>query len=153
MAQHTEVTVSTAKMVAAFLGLVILCAAFFGLGFVLGRDSERGTVLAGSSTPAVTVTGVRPSSTPEAAPSAPDVPPAASSTGNFFVQVAAVSKQEDAEALVGALRKKQYSAIATSNQPSDALFHVQVGPFAERKDAEDTKTRLVKDGYNPILKK
>jgi DedD protein len=70
----------------------------------------------------------------------------------YYVQVAAVSKQEDADALVDALKKKQYPAQATQTG-SDKLFHVQVGPFAAIKDAETMRTQLLSDGYNPILKK
>jgi DedD protein len=70
---------------------------------------------------------------------------------NYFVQVAAVSKQEDADALVDALKKKQYAAFAAT--PGDKLFHVQVGPFSDIKEAESARGQLVKDGYNPILKK
>ncbi len=70
----------------------------------------------------------------------------------YFVQVAAVSKQEDADALVDALKKKQYPAFSASN-PIDKLFHVQVGPYADVKDAEAMRGKLVSDGYNPILKK
>ena len=73
--------------------------------------------------------------------------------GGYVVQVAAVSKQEDAEALVAALKKKQYAAFAVNNSPSDKLFHVQVGPFADIKEAEGLRAKLVADGYNPILKK
>lgn len=73
--------------------------------------------------------------------------------GNYYVQVAAVSKQEDADALVDALKKKQYSAFAATNSPSDKLFHVQIGPFGDVKDAELTRAKLISDGYNPILKK
>ncbi len=80
-------------------------------------------------------------------------PMVAPPTNGYFVQVAAVSKPEDAEALVGALKKKQYPAFATNNSPSDKLFHVQVGPFADVKDAESMRAKLVNDGYNPILKK
>ena len=71
----------------------------------------------------------------------------------YMVQVAAVSKKEDADALVGALRKKNYSVVVSSNEPHDQLYHVQVGPFAEVKDAEGARAKLVSDGYNPILKK
>ena len=39
-------------------------------------------------------------------------PMAAPPTNGYFVQVAAVSKQEDAVALVGALKKKQYPAFS-----------------------------------------
>jgi cell division septation protein DedD len=69
------------------------------------------------------------------------------------VQVAAVSRQEDAEALVEALKKKQYPAFIANNPSSDKLYHVQVGPYADPKDAEAMRARLIGDGYNPIVKK
>ena|SRR5947209_2605529 len=74
-------------------------------------------------------------------------------SGNYMVQVAAVSKQEDAEILVAALRKKQYPVLVVSNVPGDSLFHVQVGPFADPKEAESMRSRLAGDGYNAIVKK
>jgi len=73
-------------------------------------------------------------------------------TGGYSVQVAAVSKQEDAESLVDALKKKQYPASANTSG-TDKFFHVQVGPFSDIKDAEAMRSRLISDGYNPILKK
>ena len=71
--------------------------------------------------------------------------------GSFMVQVAAVSKQEDAEILVASLQKKQYP-VFIANSPGDPLFHVQVGPFSDRKDADAMRTRLAGDGYNAIVK-
>ncbi len=87
---------------------------------------------------------------PTAAPAAEMKAPSGS-TG-FMVQVAAVSKKEDADMLMSALRQKQYPVVVTS-LPSDKLFHVQVGPFADMKDAESMKAKLLSDGYNPILKR
>jgi cell division septation protein DedD len=71
--------------------------------------------------------------------------------GSFMVQVAAVSKQEDADILVSSLQKKQYPVFIASS-PGDPLFHVQVGPFSDKKDADAMKTRLAGDGYNAIVK-
>jgi len=68
-----------------------------------------------------------------------------------MVQVAAVTKQEDAEILKTALQKKQYP-VFVANSPGDPLFHVQVGPFTDRKDADAMRTRLAGDGYNAIVK-
>jgi cell division septation protein DedD len=68
------------------------------------------------------------------------------------VQVAAVSRREDAEVLQDALRRKQYPVLITT-VPSDKLFHVQIGPFSDLKAAEATRSRLQGDGYNPILKR
>ena len=73
--------------------------------------------------------------------------------GGYFVQVAAVTKQEDAESLVDALKKKQYPAFVANNSSADKFFRVQLGPFSDIKDAEGMRSRLVNDGYNPILKK
>jgi len=78
------------------------------------------------------------------------VPPPA--LNGYYVQVAAVSKQEDADALVDALKKKQYPAFSASTA-SDQLFHVQLGPYGDIRDAEGMRVKLVSDGYNPILKK
>ena len=71
----------------------------------------------------------------------------------FIVQVAAVTKQEDADALVSALRGKQYPVFVVAATQTDRFFHVQVGPFASLQEAEAMRTKLVSDGYNAILKK
>ena len=80
-------------------------------------------------------------------------PPITLPTASYFVQVAAVTKQEDADSLVDALKKKQYPAFVAASATTDKLFRVQVGPFADVKDAEAMRTRLIADGYSPILKK
>jgi cell division protein FtsN len=95
------------------------------------------------------------SSAPATQPSAsnPPDPMTALPTSTYLVQVAAVSKQDDAEALVDALTKKQYPAFVASNTSTDKLYRVQVGPFGDVKEAEAMRARLVNDGYSPILKK
>ena len=100
-----------------------------------------------------------PASTPPDAASG-QTPPASAAepttalpTSGYFVQVAAVSKQEDGDALVDALKKKEYPAFVALPAPADKLFHVQVGPFSDIKDAEAMRARLIADGYSPILKK
>ncbi len=85
------------------------------------------------------------STTPAASP--------APASGGYFVQVAAVSREEDADSLVEALKKKQYPAFTANNPSADKFHHVQVGPYADLKDAEAMRARLIADGYNPILKK
>jgi DedD protein len=99
-------------------------------------------------------TSLAPAATPTGEPAKPDANAVAAPGGSgYYVQVAAVSRQEDADALVEALKKKQYPAFAAANSASDKFFHVQVGPYAELKDAESMRTRLIADGYNPIVKK
>ena len=91
-----------------------------------------------------------PAQTPPANP--PD-PATTLPASGYFVQVAAVSKQEDGNALVDALKKKEYPAFVAARASTDKLFRVQVGPFPDIKDAEAMRTRLIADGYSPILKK
>jgi DedD protein len=88
----------------------------------------------------------------EAAPDAATAT-AMPATAGYYVQVAAVSRQEDAESLVEALKKKQYPAFSANNPSTDKFYHVQVGPYPELKDAEAMRARLIGDGYNPIVKK
>ncbi len=35
---------------------------------------------------------------------------------------------------------------------ADKLLHVQVGPFATRKDADTIKAKLLADGFNAYIK-
>ena len=91
--------------------------------------------------------------TPAQTPPAEADPTTTLPSSAYFVQVAAVSKQEDADSLVDALKKKEYPAFVAASTSSDKLFRVQLGPFPEVKDAEAMRARLVGDGYSPILKK
>jgi len=194
-----ELTLSTASILGIFLGLVLLCGAFFGFGYKMGshKQSPPADAAVIESVPATgtnfnsfkpaagsPVGGSAPvAAAPAAAPPAkatsapdeaetPDAPPEADpivhpatntpthtvtpaatapvATGSFLVQVAAVSHKEDADLLVGALKAKGYP-VAAYSEP-DKLFHIQVGPYNNRKDAETTRQRLLADGYQPILK-
>ncbi|MGZ4816469.1 MAG: SPOR domain-containing protein [Terriglobales bacterium] len=50
------------------------------------------------------------------------------------------------------MKKKSYP-VFVANAAADKLFHVQVGPFGDLKDAEAMKSKLMGDGYNPIVKR
>jgi DedD protein len=111
-------------------------------------DSKTDTA---SATVGANPTNATPGQTPAA--NAADPATTLPSSAAYFVQVAAVSKQEDADALVEALKKKEYPAFVAAQSATDKLFHVQVGPFSDVKDAEAMRTRLIGDGYSPILKR
>jgi cell division septation protein DedD len=73
--------------------------------------------------------------------------------GTIVVQIAAISREDDAVALAGALRKKNYNVFVVNNPiTNDKLYHVQVGPFTSIQDAEAMKAKLTGEGYNPIVK-
>lgn len=200
--QEFEETTGTGRLLFLFLGMVVLCAVFFGLGYSLGKNSLSATAQAAEPVPAATLGGPKPSplnpgeagaqaQTPStdqltfyksveqkdpepglaAKPSPAEAKPEAAATEEaklaaavgmtpaaatapatgYIVQIAAVRRQEDADALVKALRKKQYPVFVAANAP-DKLFHVQVGPFSDPKEADAMKARLVGDGYKPIVK-
>ena len=154
-ARDTEITLSTGKLLGIFFALAIVCGVFFTMGYLLGKSTSAGgrteivaSVPSGSAAGKPNA-GNKPADQSAAQPAGTDVKNGANSS--FMVQVAAVSKQEDAEILVTALRKKQYP-VFIANSAGDPLFHVQVGPFSEKKDAEAMRTRLSGDGYNAIVK-
>lgn len=111
-------------------------------------DAKTDTTAAAA--PSAANTGAAPAQT--AAANAPD-PTTTLPTVGYFVQVAAVSKQEDADSLVDALKKKEYPAFVAAPVTTDKLLRVQLGPFSDVKEAEAMRTRLIADGYSPILKK
>ena len=79
--------------------------------------------------------------------------PSVGAAGASYVQVAAISvtHKEDAEMLRGSLQRRGY-AVAIHQGTQDQLLHVQIGPLASKKEAEDMKKRLITDGYNAIVK-
>lgn len=195
--RDTEITLSTGKLLGIFFGLVIICAVFFTMGYLLGKSTSAGgrteivaTVPSGNSASKPSAANKTPDTTTQnCPPGSPNCAPASADTGaasknsappssdqqpsgsktpdqstaqpgtevkngagsSYMVQVAAVSKQEDAEILVTALRKKQYP-VFVANSSGDPLFHVQVGPFSDKKDADAMRNRLAGDGYNAIVK-
>ncbi len=179
---YEESTFSIPKALSLFFGVVLLAGLFFGAGYHMGHSAALNQQAVAAQVPVVPASVVPPKEKPAAAleitpdPVAPEpvvqeTEPAATAKqsveqtkgkseskgaiaqgGSFTVQVAAVRHQEDAEALLGALRKKEYPVFLAS-AASDSLFHVQVGPFLSQKEAETMRARLSGDGYNAILKK
>lgn len=210
-----ELTLSTGSILGIFLGLVVLCGAFFGFGYNMGRKSaptplNMAEVTSESTLPVATpaakpaagssldestpapVPAPRPvrhtpppapapevsaTATPETTPKpartvtppatpapvvrqpapvspsalSPSATPATAGSGTYMVQVAAVSHQEDATLLLGALRARGY-AVSARNNTGDSFIHIQVGPFHDKKEADAMRQRLLTDGYNAIVK-
>jgi cell division protein FtsN len=200
--RDAELTLGPFKLLALFVGLVLLCGLCFGLGYSMGSHSVKNSAVEvqtpAAAPPAQTavVHSSKPSANPQNAPqravvnleppassgnqvvvptSPPALPaanpgqgtvkpalpsqssgarpspqPAASASLALMVQIAAVSHQEDAQVLVGALRKRGY-AVSVHHDPTDGLLHVQIGPFANRSEAGAMRQKLLNDGYNAIV--
>jgi cell division septation protein DedD len=74
------------------------------------------------------------------------------SPGSSVVQVAAMSHQEDADVVAVDLKRRGYT-VAVRHESQDKLFHVQIGPFASKKEADSMRQRLQTDGYNSAIVK
>lgn len=68
----------------------------------------------------------------------------------LVVQIAAMSRQDDAEVLASSLRKRGF-ATSIRNDAQDSLYHVQVGPY-QRNIALAARQKLIANGYNAVLK-
>jgi len=180
---YEESTFSIPKALSLFFGVVLMAGIFFGGGYHMGHSAalnQQAAAIPGALSSAAPVypakekpaAALEATETPAATQSSPEAvvtenvaistPPmqenpkaskaSAAQIGSFTVQVAAVRHQEDAEALLSALRKKQYPVFLASAN-SDSLFHVQVGPFPNQKEADAMRAHLAGDGYNAIVKK
>jgi DedD protein len=92
---------------------------------------------------------------PAARPVAPARDPAADApTEALTIQVAAVAKRTEADAIVKRLIGKGYKAYvaAPSAKSGGMIFRVCVGSFKSRKDAEETAHRLEKEGHKPWIR-
>ncbi|HYW67426.1 MAG TPA: SPOR domain-containing protein [Candidatus Dormibacteraeota bacterium] len=66
--------------------------------------------------------------------------------GALVLQVAALTKQDDALSIAGSLQKKHFAAYVQTPQ-KDKFYRVQVGPLKDKKAAEAEKKRLEGEGF------
>ena len=200
-----EISLGPGTMLGIFFALAIVCGAFFGLGYSMGRHSGQNApaaVIMSNTSPAVTA-GVKPaagsaSSRPAPADTVPDEPPpppvtqskaspadgaiagdkisaksapaplapvavapaaptpagalpAIAPNGTFMVQVAAVSSKDIADIELAALKRFNYPVLVR-HEPQDQLLHIQIGPFATKKDADAMRQNVLSHGFNAIVK-
>lgn len=110
--------------------------------------------------------GLQPSPKPAPTPAAPkNAPPRgkggvtparfqppAMAKGAVTLQLAALTRESDALALADALQQKRFPSYVVT-PTTDALFRVQVGPYADLKAAEAAKTALDREGFKAIIKR
>ena len=194
-----ELVLENRQVLTIFFVVVVLCGVFFGLGYIVGKNTmgyippaETAGSAGGKKSAIAPASGLAeqpaPAAASDSAQKAPETPPAAeekapaapesavsrpepaaetqakpASTApapapgtargeSISLQVAALSKKEDAENLLGLLKKKGFPAtLATS--PADRLFRVQIGPFSSTAEAEEMKARLEREGFKAITKR
>jgi len=75
-----------------------------------------------------------------------------SPVGSILLQVAAVSKQEDALSIASSLQKKRFPATVLAPQ-KDKYYRVQVGPYKDQKSADAAKKGLEGAGFKAFYVK
>ncbi len=117
--------------------------------------AEAPTAAAAAAVPAAPRQAVGERTAPAAAVApagaSPPAAPAETPSG-ILLQVSALTRREDANALVSLIREKKLPVMVVTGT-GDTLFHVLVGPYKNMKDAEHAKTVLEADGFRPIIKK
>ena len=76
----------------------------------------------------------------------------ASSSSTILLQVAAVSRQDDALSIASSLQKKRFPAAVLAPQ-KDKFYRVQVGPYKDQKSAEAAKKALEGAGFKAFYVK
>jgi DedD protein len=75
-----------------------------------------------------------------------------SSTGTILLQVAALSRQDDALSIASSLQKKRFPATVLAPQ-KDKFYRVQVGPYKDQKSADAAKKGLEDAGFKAFYVK
>ena len=176
--RHYEMTLENRHLLGVFFAVVLLCAIFFTLGFVLGRNQMAAKAPASpgpddlsfyqrveGKPPAETVPATKPaeSKPPAAKPAAPKpaTPTPAKTTPapakpaapaeTYYLQVAAVTQEADAQRLVGEMKKLGFSSVIIPPS-ADHFYRVQVGPLGSVELADAAQRRLETQGFRQILK-
>jgi len=91
---------------------------------------------------------VRVEKDPKPEPQEKSLPPVASSSGMWAVQLGSFSNKENAEKLAADLRKQGYAAFLSQPKTSSRqLYRVRIGPLKDRPSAEAMAAKLLKVGH------
>lgn len=72
--------------------------------------------------------------------------------GSIVLQVSALTRESDALAMADILQQKRFPSFVVT-PTSDALYRVQVGPYADMQSAEAAKRALDREGIKAIIKR
>jgi len=91
-----------------------------------------------------------PATQPPSQAAAPPILPL--NVSGFVLQVGAMGKKDNADALSNDLRNKNFSAFVFRHGP-DPMYHVAVGPYTNEGQATRIRSDLQQEGYKPILRR
>lgn len=141
-AGNYEIVLEQRHLIGVFFAVVLLCAVFFTLGFVLGRDRAQAALSA--KTPASPAKAEQKSNSGAAAPS--DL--------TFYDRVEGKQPKETLPAKAGAVAASPSKVAPSSPKPeakppaaSAKTIYLQVGAFADEVQARSLAQRLLKLGF------
>ncbi len=172
---HSDTVLEGRHLLGIFFAVVVLCALFFTLGFVLGRNqSQQASVSppqpaapsqpapAGSQPQARDLTFYDRVEKPPPSESLPQAKPAetkpappkpsAANAKPIYLQIAAVSQEADAKRLVSELHKLGFDSEIRPPK-EDQLYRVMVGPLENDDLATAAQHRLEAQGFRGILRR
>ncbi len=137
---HTgpEISVGTTSIVGIFFVLVLICAAFFGIGYTLGRRQGAAQIPPVQSQPqtATPVAATAASSTPKPAPGSPAAAPASAAP----VSVPSPSATPDSAATPAPAKS---TPASTAPAPATGIL-VQIAALTHEEDANNEVAELQK---------
>jgi cell division protein FtsN len=174
---HYDMTLEGRHLLGIFFVVVLLCAVFFTLGFVLGRNQavalhtaappaappSSGTKTAEpqprdltfhdrvqGAKPSESIPATQPTGPPATAP--PPTPSARSSAQPIYLQVAAMSQEADARRMAAELQKLGFDSEVRPPK-EDRLYRVLVGPLENDELAAAARRRLEAHGFKDVVRR
>lgn len=166
---HSDMVLGPRHLLGVFFLVVLLCAIFFTLGYVLGRTqaapqkalvSPPKAPAADASTPSTDLTfyqHVEGKPAPGNLPAQPEKQPApASATAAkaepIYLQVAAVTQEAEAKRLAQRLLELGFPSVIRPPR-DDRFYRVQVGPLETSELADAAQRRLEAQGFRAIVRR
>lgn len=166
---HSDMVLGPRHLLGVFFLVVLLCAIFFTLGYVLGRSqavpektqvSPPKSPATGAAPPATDLTFYQhvegkpaPANLPEQPKAQPAPASATTSTAEpIYLQVAAVTQEPEAKRLAQRLLELGFPSVIRPPR-DDRFFRVQVGPFESSELADAAQRRLEAQGYRDIVRR
>jgi DedD protein len=152
-----EISLGTATILGIFFALALVCAAFFGFGYTLGRKSAQGTgqtTVVQASTAPITV---KPAAGSVAGQPSPAPAPVVASAGPAFIP-ASQKGVTPSDAMIAGDRPAGGSAVfSAAAQPAPAIspggaFMVQIAAVSSQDIADIEVTALKKYGFDVIVR-
>jgi len=94
-----------------------------------------------------------PVKTPVATAAVTPAPAQASGQGEWFLQTGAYSTRAVADGQVAKLKQLKVPAfvVPPASGTPDTLFRVRIGPYVDRAEAEQVKSRIARQGFTPSI--